>query len=92
MTLAFGATALPHPARLRADPPPGRRINVRDTPRRLAPDRVVRTLGRGDPFVAFQKVTDGALPPGTERGVWFGNRAGRQWVHRSGLRSAAGDG
>jgi hypothetical protein len=89
--LAFGATALPHPVRLVADPPPGRRINVRDMPHRLTPDHVARTLGRDDPFLAFQKVTDGAVPPGAQRGVWFGNRSGRRWVHRSGVRSTEQD-
>jgi hypothetical protein len=84
--LAFGATRLDRPDRLRADPPPGRRINVRDNPRRLGADHVVRTLRAGDPFLAFQKVTDGAVPPGAMRGVWFGNRRGTLWVHRSGVR------
>jgi hypothetical protein len=89
--LEFGATARPHPLRLGRATPPGRRINVRDTPRRLTPDHVVRTLGRDDPFLAFQKVTDGAVPPGAQRGVWFGNRSGRRWVHRSGVRATEHD-
>jgi hypothetical protein len=88
--LRFGATALAAPDRLRADPPPGKRTNVRDTPRRLEPMHIVRTLGMGDPFVAFQKVTDGAVPPGARRGVWFGNRSGSRWVHRSGVRGVGG--
>ncbi len=84
--LRFGATRLPHRIRTRADPPAGRRVNVRSTPRRLDAGAVIDLLGPRELFVAYQRVEAGALPPGSGSRVWFGNKEGTEWVHVSGLR------
>jgi hypothetical protein len=86
----FGARRLPARDRTRAHPPPGRRVNVRSDPRRMDPEVVVETLGRGERFVAWQRLDEGARPdPGTSR-TWYGNRDGTEWVHESGLRRIGG--
>ena len=89
VTLAFGAVKLAEPAGFRATPPPGRRINVRATPRSTAAEPT-DLLEDGELFVAWQRVDDGARPsPGaTQR--WFGSRDGTDWVHASGLRRIPG--
>jgi hypothetical protein len=88
--LRFGAVRLPAKDRTRANPPAGRRVNVRKNPRRLDAAAIVDTLGRGELFVAWQRVDDGARPPGSASRTWYGNRAGTEWVHDSGLRRIGG--
>lgn len=88
--LRFGARRLPHRKRTVAKPPPGRRVNVRRTPRSLKAQDVIDTLAAGELFVAFQRLDEGEKPAGSESRIWFGNRRGTRWVHRSGLRRAPG--
>lgn len=87
--LVFGATRLPRPDRTRANPPPGRMVNVRSTPKRLSRSTVVETLADGALFTAYQK-TRGIKPPGAASATWFGNRDGTWWIHVSGLRKVGG--
>jgi hypothetical protein len=75
----------PCPVRLRAAPPPGRRVNVR---RRtdLSKESIVDLLAKGDLFIAYQTTTRGMQPPGAVSRAWYGNRDGTEWVHNSGVR------
>ena len=91
VVLRFGGTRLPHRDRTIVDPPAGRRVNVRSTPLSLAGGTIVETLGKGARFVAFQERRGGALPPGAGSRRWFGNRAGTEWIHVSGLRRIGGE-
>lgn len=84
-----GRKTTPFPDRTRADPPPGREVNVRRRPR-LADANIVDTLRAGELFVAFQKTTRGDKPPGVSSSTWFGNRDGTEWVHESGLSHIGG--
>jgi hypothetical protein len=84
--LRFGAVRLRPRTRTRATPPPGRRVNVRSTPRSLTADAVIDLLEPGERFVAYQRVSDGAQPAGSGSQVWLGNKQGTEWVHVSGLR------
>lgn len=88
--LRFGARRLPQRKRTVAKPPPGRRVNVRRTPRSLEAQHIVDTLAAGELFVAFQRLDNGERPAGSTSTIWFGNRRGTEWVHSSGLRRAPG--
>jgi hypothetical protein len=91
VTLRFDARkTAPFPDRTRAKPPAGRRVNVRRRPDRLDPDDVTDKLGDGDLFIAYQRTSTGAKPPGSRSRTWFGNRDGTAWVHVSGLRHVGG--
>ena len=64
--LRFGATrTAPFPDRVRANPPSGRRVNVRSRPDRLSKGDIVDLLQAGAPFVAFQRTTTGEKPAGS---------------------------
>ena len=91
VTLRFGAVALPRAKRFRAAPPPGRSVNVRDTPKSMALRRVVDFLDAGDVFVSYQRVDDGAQPSPGASHRWFGDLTGENWVHRSGIRGLVED-
>jgi hypothetical protein len=80
----------PFPDRMRADPPPGRTVNVRKDPRSLAADDIVDRLSDGTLFIAFQRIDDGARPGGSSSRIWYGNHDGDQWIHESGLRHIGG--
>lgn len=85
--LRFGARKTkPFPDRTRANPPAGRRVNVRRRPDRVRPGDIVDTLVDGELFVARQRLENGAKLPGSTSRVWLGNRDGTEWVHVSGLR------
>ncbi len=90
VVLRFGAKKLPKPDRTVAQPPRGRLVNVRGTPKSLARSTVVDTLAKGEAFVAHQR-TRGVTPPGAASATWYGNRDGTQWVHLSGLRRIGPD-
>jgi hypothetical protein len=88
--LAPGASLTsPSPLRLRAAPPSGDHVNVRNRTDTLSPDTVVGQLFKGDLFIAFQRVS-GLTPPGATSPTWFGNADGTQWVHISGVDREAG--
>jgi hypothetical protein len=70
--------------RLVGAPPPGRRVNVRRTSDFSKPN-IVDFLSKGDLFIAYQRNTTGSLPPGATSKTWYGNRAGTEWVHISGV-------
>jgi hypothetical protein len=79
------ATTSPFPLRLRADPPPGRRVNVRSRTDTLARATIVDLLRKDELFIAYQR-THGVIPAGAKSPTWFGNRDGTEWIHISGLR------
>jgi hypothetical protein len=88
--LRFGATKTsPFPDRVRTDPPPGRRVNIRSRPDRIQPGDIIDRVRDGTLFIAYQK-TNGARPPGTSSRLWYGNRRGTEWIHESGLRHIGG--
>jgi hypothetical protein len=92
VTLRFGARpTTPFPDRVQADPPKGRRVNVRRRPDRLVPGDIVDLLPDGALFIAFQRMTKGAMPAGSRSTVWYGNRDGTEWIHDSGLRRIGGN-
>lgn len=87
-TFRFGGKpTTPLPDHVRANPPRGRRVNVRRRPDRLAPGDIVELLSSGALFIAFQRTSTGAKPAGSNSRTWYGNRDGTQWIHVSGLRS-----
>jgi hypothetical protein len=88
--LSGAIRTVPFPDRQRADPPPGRRVNVRSDPRSLEPDDVVDRLSDGALFVAFQRHDTGAKPGGSTSRIWYGNQDGTEWIHESGLRHIGG--
>ena len=91
LKLLPGATkTTPFPDRTRANPPEGKRVNVRTDPRNLDPNLIVDRLSDGMLFVAFQRLDGGAAPGGSSSKVWFGNEDGTEWVHESGLRHIGG--
>lgn len=91
VTLRFGAMkTAPFPDRTRANPPAGRRVNVRRRPDRLDGGDVIDRLSDGDLFIAYQKTTTGIRPPGSQSPTWYGDRAGTSWIHVSGLRRIGG--
>ena len=91
VTLLAGAKrTTPFPDRQRADPPTGRRVNVRSDPHSLDPDDIVDRLSDGALFVAFQRLDAGAKPGGSTSRVWYGNQDGTEWIHESGLRHIGG--
>lgn len=93
VTLRHGARAtVPFPDRTRANPPKGRRVNVRSRPDRLDPDDVVDRVSDGALFIAYQRTSHGIKPPGSKSPTWFGNRDGTEWIHVSGLRRIGGQG
>lgn len=88
--LRFGATkTAPFPDRVRANPPAGRRVNIRSRPDRLAPGDIVDRVRDGTLFIAFQKAK-GVKPAGASGRLWYGNRRGTEWIHESGLRHIGG--
>jgi len=90
LVLLPGATkTTPFPDRQRANPPAGRRVNVRSDPRSLDPGKIVDRLSDGMLFVAYQRFDGGAKPPGASS-VWYGNEDATEWIHESGLRQIAG--
>jgi hypothetical protein len=90
-TFQFGAVKTnPFPDQVRARPPAGRRVNVRSRPDRLLPEDIVDRLPDGAGFIAFQFLTTGAKPAGSNSGTWYGNRDGTEWVHESGLSRVGG--
>ena len=89
--LRFNATkTTPFPDRVRADPPKGRRVNVRSRPDPSSPASIVDMLPAGSLFVAFQRTTAGAKPNGSNSRVWYGSRDGTEWIHESGLSHIGG--
>jgi hypothetical protein len=89
--LRFGATrTAPFPDRVRADPPKGRKVNVRNRPDRLVAADIVDMLPAGAMFTAFQRTTIGQKPNGSNSRVWYGNRDGTEWIHESGLSHIGG--
>lgn len=91
VTLRFGARpTTPFPDRTRANPPAGRRVNVRTRPDRLDHADVVDRLPDGALFIAHQRTSQGIKPPGSRSPTWLGNRDGTAWVHVSGLRRVGG--
>ncbi len=92
LVLRFGASrTTPFPDRTLADPPAGRKVNVRRRPDRLLPGDIVDLLPARSLFLAFQRTTAGAMPAGSGSRVWYGNRNGTEWIHESGLRGEGGD-
>jgi hypothetical protein len=69
---------------------PGRKVNVRTRPDRLRVTDIAQRLTNNTPFIAYQKVTNGAKPAGSTSKVWYGNRDGNRWVHISGLKNIGG--
>ena len=91
LQLLPGATkTTPFPDRQRANPPAGHRVNVRKDPRNLDPNQIVDRLEDGALFVAYQRFDAGAKPAGGASATWYGNEAGTEWIHESGLRQIAG--
>jgi len=89
--LRFGASkTAPFPDRQRADPPAGRRVNIRRRPDRIEPGDIVDRVRDGTLFIAYQKTTKGARPTAGASRVWYGNRRGTEWIHESGLRHIGG--
>lgn len=89
--LRFGATPTnPSPDSVRADPPKGRRVNVRSRPDPSSSGTIVDMLPGGAPFLAFQRTTTGGRPDGSNSRVWYGNRDGTEWIHESGLSHIGG--
>src|SRR4051794_41926455 len=88
MPAAGAKKPTPSPARQRATPPAGHRVNVRSDPHGLDPNQIVDRLSDGMLFVAFQRLDGGAKPPGASS-VWYGNEDGSGWIHESGLRQIA---
>ena len=80
----------PFPIRVRAVPPPGRKVNVRRRTDSLSRDLIVDLLAKGDLFIAYQRMTRAAQPPGANSRTWFGNRDGNEWVHASGVMAEGG--
>jgi hypothetical protein len=84
--LRSGAVRLDRPDRTRAHPPVGHRVNVRSTPLDLDQTTIIDTLAEGELFIAFQRHDRGARPAAGKSTIWYGNKDGTEWVHRSGLR------
>ncbi len=83
----FKAVAFPDGRRkFRANVAPGHAAIVRRRPDQLKPEDQVDTLERGEQFIGWQRLLDGAKPHGAASTVWIGNKDGTQWVHRGGLR------
>jgi hypothetical protein len=80
----------PFPDRVRANVAKGHRVNVRERPDRLQKGDIVDRIPDGTLFVAYQVITNGAKPPGSKSGTWYGNRHGTEWIHESGLRRIGG--
>ena len=80
----------PFPDRTRANPPMGRRVNIRSRPDRIVPGDIVDRVPNGALFIAYQVIEDGKRPPGSKSGTWYGNRTGTEWIHESGLRRIGG--
>jgi hypothetical protein len=80
----------PFPDRVRTNVRKGHRINIRSRPDRLRPGDILDRVPDGALFIAFQRLKDGATPPGGGSSIWFGNRDGTEWIHRSGLRRIGG--
>lgn len=89
--LKFGASRTsPFPDRQRVDVPAGRRANVRSRPTSMSSAYIVDRLADGAPFVAWQKVTDGARPAGSTSRTWYGNHNGTRWVHSTSVVNEGG--
>lgn len=85
--LRFGAARTkPFPDRVRANVRKGHRVNIRSRPDRLLKPDIIDRVPDGSLFIAFQRVRNGARPPGAASRVWYGNREGTEWIHESGLR------
>ena len=88
----FGASAFADGRRrFRANVERGHAAIVRRRPDRMRPQDQVDTLERGERFIGWQRLREGAQPDGSGSSVWIGNKDGTEWVHRGGLRRIDGD-